>query len=65
MMLAFLIDQIQQKCSAVFQAALATCTSKRMFWERIRGVVQSAVFTSMIAILLFIATRAKFVVNTS
>ncbi|MBI3420517.1 MAG: transposase [Candidatus Sungbacteria bacterium] len=65
MMLAFLIDQIQQKCCAVFQAAWEVSGSKRALWERIRGAVLSAIFPSMVAILLFIATRTKFSVNTS
>jgi hypothetical protein len=65
MMLAFLIDQIQQKCCAVFKAAWETAGSKRALWERIRGVVQTAIFPSMIAILSFIATRSKIPWNTT
>jgi hypothetical protein len=65
MMLAFLIDQIQQKCCAVFQAAWEVAGSKRALWERIRGVVQTAIFPSMIALLSFIATRSKIPWNTT
>jgi hypothetical protein len=65
MMLAFLIDQIQQKCCALFQAAWEVCVSKRALWERIRGVVQNAFFGSMAAILAFIASCTKLLVNTS
>jgi hypothetical protein len=65
MMLAFLIDQIQQKCSAVFQAASQVAGSKRALWERIRGAVQWAFFPSMIAILRAIAEQRKGVVDTS
>lgn len=65
MMLAFLIDQIQQKCCAVFQAAWESCGSKRALWERIRGAIMWAVFPSMIAILSAIALRQKYSANTS
>jgi hypothetical protein len=59
MMLAFLIDQIQQKCCAVFQAAWAVCKTKRALWERLRGVVQFFVFSSMVDILRFITAQTK------
>ena len=65
MMLAFLIDQIQQKCCAVFQAAWQTAGSKRALWEQIRGAVQWAFFPSMLAILCAVAERRKAVENTS
>jgi hypothetical protein len=39
MMLAFLIDQIQQKCCPVFQAAWEVCKSKRKLWECLRGCI--------------------------
>ncbi len=45
MMLAFLVDQIQQKCCRVFQAAWEKCGSKRELWEKIRSHVHvSAVY---------------------
>lgn len=37
MMLAFLVDQIQQLCCPLFQAALKSFTSKRSFWEKVRS----------------------------
>ena len=37
MMLAFLVDQVQQRCCGLFQAALTKLGSKRSLWERIRG----------------------------
>jgi len=37
MMLAFLVDQIQQLCCPLFQAAWTKCKSKRSLWERVRG----------------------------
>ena len=36
MMLAFLIDQIQQLCCPQFQAALKKCKKRTRLWERIR-----------------------------
>ena len=37
MMLAFLIDQIQQRCCGLFQAALKKAGSKKSFWEKVRA----------------------------
>lgn len=37
MMLAFLIDQIQQLCCPLFQAAWAKWGSKRLLWEKMRA----------------------------
>ena len=36
MMLAFLIDQCQQRCCALFQGAQAKAERARYFWERVR-----------------------------
>src|SRR5229473_5809822 len=36
MMLAFLVDQTQQLCCPLFQAARAKCRTKRSLWEKIR-----------------------------
>lgn len=38
MFLAFLIDQAQQRCCGLFQAALAKMKRKHYFWERLRSV---------------------------
>ena len=38
MFLAFLIDQIQQLCSALFQKAFSICVSKKSLWESMRQV---------------------------
>jgi hypothetical protein len=38
MMLAFVVDQTQQLCCAVFQAVWARLGSKRMLWERMRAL---------------------------
>ncbi|MFN2282945.1 MAG: transposase, partial [Anaerolineae bacterium] len=36
MMLAFLIDQIQQRCCRLFQAALTAARSKTRLWQKLR-----------------------------
>lgn len=38
MMLAFLIDQIQQRCCRLFQEALHKAGRKSYFWEKVRGL---------------------------
>ena len=38
MMLAFLIDQIQQHCCGLFQAAQREAKRRRYFWERVRSL---------------------------
>ena len=38
MMLAFLVDQTQQLCCALFQAVWAKMGSKRRLWERMRAL---------------------------
>ena len=38
MMLAFLVDQAQQLCCALFRAVWTKLGSKRMLWERMRAV---------------------------
>jgi hypothetical protein len=37
MMLAFLIDQIQQRCCRLFQAALTAAKSKTRLWRKLRN----------------------------
>lgn len=59
MLLAFLIDQIQQKACSVFQAAWNACGSKRALWERIRGIVQGHIARSMYDILMHIVRNTK------
>jgi len=41
MMLAFLIDQIQQHSCNLFKQALQTAKSKSRFWQQLRGLVKS------------------------
>ena len=38
MMLAFVVDQTQQHCCALFQAVWAKLGSKRLLWERMRAL---------------------------
>jgi hypothetical protein len=47
MMLAFLIDQIQQRTNKVFQAALKVAKSRRELWERIRNLWASFLVNSL------------------
>jgi len=51
MMLAFLVDQVQQLCCPLFQAAQAKCGSKRYLWEKIRTYFHAYLAPSMEAIL--------------
>ena len=39
MMLAFVVDQTQPRCCAVFQAVWAQLGSKRRLWERMRALL--------------------------
>jgi hypothetical protein len=47
MMLAFLVDQAQQLCCALFQAVWAKLGSKRRLWERMRALFYDYAFASM------------------
>jgi Transposase DDE domain len=47
MMLAFLVDQTQQLCCALFQAVWVKLGSKRMLWERLRALFYDYAFASM------------------
>ena len=47
MMLAFLVDQAQQLCCALFQAVWAKLGSKRLLWERMRALFYDYALTSM------------------
>lgn len=51
MMLAFLVDQVQQLCCPLFQAARVKCQTKRELWERIRSIFKEFIAPSMEAIL--------------
>jgi hypothetical protein len=47
MMLAFLVDQVQQMCCPLFQAVWTKLGSKRRLWERMRALFYDYVLTSM------------------
>ncbi len=47
MMLAFLVDQTQQRCCALFQAVWAKLGSKRLLWERLRALFYDYALESM------------------
>ena len=47
MMLAFLVDQTQQLCCAMFQAVWAKLGSKRLLWERMRALFYDYALESM------------------
>jgi hypothetical protein len=47
MMLAFLVDQVQQLCCALFQAVWAKLGSKRLVWERRRALLYDYRLESM------------------
>jgi hypothetical protein len=47
MMLAFLVDQAQQLCCALFRAVWMKLGSKRLLWERMRALFYDYALTSM------------------
>lgn len=59
MMPAFLVDQVQQMCCPLFQAARAKCTSKKSLWEKVRACFHDFFAPSMEAILRRIAQGMK------
>jgi len=47
MMLAFLVDQTQQLCCALFRAVWTKLGSKRLLWERLRALFYDYALQSM------------------
>ncbi len=47
MMLAFLVDQVQQRCCALFRAVWRKLGSKRLLWERMRSLFYTYRLESM------------------
>jgi hypothetical protein len=47
MMLAFLVDQVQQLCSALFRSVWQKYGTKRLMWDRMRALFHSFAFDSM------------------
>jgi hypothetical protein len=69
MFLAFLVDQVQQRCCGLFQAALTKMKRKRYFWERLRSVFLEFYIDSWSDTFMWIAggkgARLKEFLNTS
>jgi hypothetical protein len=69
MMLAFLVDQVQQLCCPLFQAAWRKMKTKRHLWEEIRAHFRAFLFDSMAdlltALIRGIAPRKPVFENSS
>ena len=70
MLLAFLVDQTQQLCCALFQAVWGKLGSKRLLWERMRALFYDYALESMRQLLeaLFYGLekpRPSFALNSS
>lgn len=61
MMLAFLVDQIQQLCCPLFQAALKRCNTKKRLWEIIRSYFDLFDMPSMEVLLQSIVDGVRIV----
>lgn len=61
MMLAFLVDQIQQLCCPLFQAAWQRCKRKKSLWQIIRSYFDLFVMPSMEVILQSIIAGVRIV----
>ena len=59
MMLAFLVDQVQQLCCPLFQAAWHKMKTKCHLWEEIRNHFHMLVFDSMAELLTALDTRHR------
>ena len=59
MFLAFLIDQVQQRCCGLFQAALTKMKRKLYFWNRLRSAFQEFYIDSWLDLLTWIAGKKK------
>lgn len=59
MILAFLIDQIQQICCPLFKAAWKHCGSKKYLWHCIRSTFRMCIISSMELILRVIIANVK------
>jgi hypothetical protein len=59
MLLAFLVDQIQQLCCPQFAAAWEKCISKRALWERLRAIFHQFQVCSMLEIYEAVLSASK------
>jgi hypothetical protein len=68
MMLAFLVDQVQQLCCALFRSVWHKLRSKRALWEQMRSMFKCFLFDSMAALYkaLFCGIKVQAaILNTS
>jgi len=69
MMLAFLVDQIQQLCCTLFQSVWQKLGSKRALWEQMRGMFQNFKLESMemlyLALLYGYEKQVPIILNSS
>ena len=68
MMLAFLIDQIQQRCCGLFQRGIAKMGSKMRFWRKLRERFNSFLVPDWETLYLSLAYKLKptpMVIDTS
>lgn len=69
MMLAFLVDQAQQLCCALFQSVWKKVGSKRALWEQMRAMFQNFKLESMemlyLALLYGYEKQVPVILNTS
>jgi len=60
MMLAFMIDQIQEAACGLFQAAMKSMKSRRAFWERMRSFFTIYLIESWVALFEVMKNRYSF-----
>jgi hypothetical protein len=60
MMLAFLVDQVQQHCCKLFQAVWAKLGSKKVLWETLRSAFGWLILESMTQLYLAILHNVRF-----
>ena len=65
MFLAFFIDQMQQRCCGLFQAALKKAGSKARFWRRLQSIFTELYIASWEDLFLWMVDRNKGVVTIS
>jgi len=59
MFLAFFIDQAQQHCCGLFQAAVKKAGSKKRFWERLRSIFTELYIASWEDLFLWMVDRKQ------
>ena len=59
LLLAFLVNQIQQLCCPQFAAAWEKCISKRALWERLRAIFHQFQVCSMLEIYEAVLSASK------